>query len=42
MNQKISNNVGNTEKIKKITKENSECYTPNKTINTMQPKNQSK
>ena len=42
MNQKISNNVGNTEKIKKIIKENSECYTPSKTINTVQPKNQRK
>ena len=35
MNLKISNNVGNTEKIEKITKESSECYTPSKTINTV-------
>jgi hypothetical protein len=35
MNLKISNNVENTKKIKKITKENSESYTPNKTINTV-------
>lgn len=35
MNLKISNNVENTEKIEKITKEISECYTPKKTINTV-------